>query len=83
MIDTPDPIIANIFVKAKSLMKAIRKATNADFVVLSIVGNDVPHLHLHLIPRFNKDGLHNFWPSKESRDEERAQVAAKIRESLK
>jgi len=28
------------------------------------VGTDVPHFHIHLIPRRKSDGLKGFWPTK-------------------
>ena len=82
LTETPDRVISDIFVKAKAVMMAIKAAVAADLVVLSIVGEDVPHLHLHLIPRYKKDGLHGFWPTKEAKKEENARIAGKIRECL-
>lgn len=82
ILETPDGVVSDIFVKAKKLMVAIKKAAEADFVVLSVVGTDVPHLHLHLIPRYHKDGLKNFWPKKESKKEESKKIAQKIKENI-
>lgn len=64
MAMTPDHLIESLFVKAKNFMPALGKAVDADFVVLTVVGTDVPHFHIHLIPRFHKDGLAGFWPAK-------------------
>lgn len=83
LTETPDEAIGNIFVKAKEIMRAIKETTMANFVVLSIVGTDVPHLHLHLIPRFLDDGLHSFWPTKEAKKEENKKIATKLRERMK
>lgn len=34
------------------------KSKGADYVKVSVVGVDVPHFHIHLIPqKFNKEGL--------------------------
>lgn len=83
LIETPDEFISKLFIKAKELMPAIQKATQADFVVLTVVGTDVPHFHIHLIPRFNTDGLHGFWPSKNyEHDDEMHTIGKKIREHL-
>ena len=82
ILETPDDVISDIFVKAKKLMVAIKETTKADFVVLSVVGNDVPHLHLHLVPRYHKDGLHNFWPTKDVKREESKKIAEKIRKKF-
>jgi histidine triad (HIT) family protein len=80
ILETPDNVVSDIFVKAKKLMAAIKEVVNADYVVLSVVGVDVPHFHLHLIPRYHEDGMQNFWPTKESKKEESKKIAAKIRE---
>lgn len=82
ILETPDNVISDIFIKAKKLMIAIKEATAADFVVLSIVGTDVPHLHLHLIPRYHKDGLQDFWPTKEAKREEGKKLVEKIRKII-
>ena len=81
MLETPDPVVSDIFVKAKKLMIAIKDVTEADFVVLSVVGTDVPHLHLHLIPRYHKDGMQNFWPTGAPSKSNR-QIVEKIRTCL-
>ncbi len=83
MAETPDEMIDVLFRKAKFLMPAIKKAMGADFVVLTIVGTDVPHFHIHLIPRLHGDGLAGFWPAKkyESADKMK-EVGKKIRQNL-
>jgi len=78
-IDLPDELIKEIFTRAKKLIPAIKQAMNADYVVLSVVGVDVPHFHLHLIPRNFNDGLANFWPTKKYGEGELQQVADKIK----
>lgn len=49
--EVPDDTIAAIFVKAKELIVAMRKGLPCDYVQVSVVGNEVPHFHIHLIPR--------------------------------
>jgi histidine triad (HIT) family protein len=50
--DAPDTLIAAIFIKAKELIVAMRAGLGCDYVQLGIVGNEVPHFHIHLIPRY-------------------------------
>jgi len=52
MHDVPDVLIASIFVKAKELITALRAGIGCDYVQLGVVGNEVPHFHIHLIPRY-------------------------------
>jgi len=79
MHDTPDDLVAQVFIEAKKLAEIIKKATKADFVAVSVVGRDVPHFHVHLVPRYSKDGLENFWPTKKYMEGESKEVAGKIR----
>lgn len=53
--DLPDDISDDLFRTAKRLAAALKKERGADFVKLSIVGTDVPHVHVHLIPFTFKD----------------------------
>lgn len=82
MADTPDDLVAYIFTTAKKLMKAIKKATKADLVVVSVVGIDVPHFHIHLVPRFKDDGLAGWWPTKKYKEGEMEQFAEKIKNEM-
>lgn len=80
--ETPDAVVADIFVKSKKLMSAVKKATDADYVAVSVVGTDVPHFHIHLIPRRFNDGLAGFWPTKKYGEKEMEMAAEKIRDAL-
>lgn len=82
MESAPDDIVSTVFTNAKKLMKAIKKSMSADFVVLSIVGIDVPHFHIHLIPRYFNDKMPVFWPRKEYKDGEKEKIAEKIKNFL-
>ncbi len=50
--EAPDELVAALFVKAKTLINAMRAGLPCDYVQIGVVGNEVPHLHVHLIPRF-------------------------------
>jgi len=78
MTETPDDLVGYLYIKAKWLMPKIKKALNADYVSLSVVGTDVPHFHIHIIPRRLDDGLAHFWPTKKYAEGEMATVAEKI-----
>lgn len=83
MTDAPDEVVANVFIRTKHLMPVLQKAVGADFVAVSIVGIDVPHFHVHLIPRFANDGLKNFWPTKKYETPEKMkEVGANIRANI-
>jgi histidine triad (HIT) family protein len=85
--DLPDELLRPLFANAKELSAAIREAMGAQgaFVAINnVVSQSVPHLHVHIAPRNRKDGLRGFfWPRTKYRsDEQAAEVAARIRETL-
>ncbi len=62
--DTPDELVSHCFLSAKKLVSKIKEKLGADYVQLSVVGKDVPHFHIHLIPRQLSDGLEG-WAGKD------------------
>ena len=53
--ELPDDVANDLFKVARTLAKELKEKTGADYVQLSIVGKDVPHVHLHLVPRTFND----------------------------
>lgn len=49
--ELPDDLSDHLFRVAKQLAKKQKESSDTDYVHLSIVGKDVPHVHIHLIPR--------------------------------
>ncbi|MFH1592424.1 MAG: HIT family protein [Candidatus Woesearchaeota archaeon] len=82
MFDVPDDLVSAVFVESKKLMSAVKEAFKADFVAVSVVGLDVPHFHVHLVPRYLDDGMANFWPTKKYKEGEDKKAAEKIRKYL-
>lgn len=81
MQDADDETISEIFKLSKKLMLAIKSGMGCDYVQLYIVGKDVPHFHIHLIPRYYNDNLHQF-PTKKYKDKESSEVVKKITQAL-
>jgi histidine triad (HIT) family protein len=50
-IDMPDSLSDEVFRAAKRVSKMLKDQYKTDFVRLGIVGVDVPHVHIHLIPQ--------------------------------
>jgi histidine triad (HIT) family protein len=55
--ELPDEISDKLFRACKTIAKKLKEDTGADYIHLSIVGKDVPHVHVHLIPRKFGDRL--------------------------
>lgn len=49
--ELPSDVANELFAVARSLAVKLKEDRHADYVQLSIVGKDVPHVHIHLIPR--------------------------------
>jgi histidine triad (HIT) family protein len=49
--EVPNELLAQSFIKAKELIIAMRAGLPCDYVQVGVVGNEVPHFHIHLIPR--------------------------------
>ena len=77
MQDTDDKTISEIFKLSKKLMTAIKNGLKCDYVQLSIAGAEVPHFHIHLIPRHFNDGLPKF-PTKKYKDNEEKEIIKNI-----
>jgi len=75
--------VAKLFSKIPKIASAIIKATNAD--AFSIAQNNgkaakqiVPHVHVHIIPRYNKTGI--VWTKRKIlKDDELNELAQKIK----
>src|SRR3989344_9017567 len=49
--DMPDELSNKVFLAAKKIARELKEKTGLDFVQLSIIGKDVPHVHGHLVQR--------------------------------
>lgn len=82
MVDVPDELLSSLFVTVKKLMIPVRQAMGSEYVAVSVAGTEVPHFHIHIIPRSTSDGLAGFWPTKKYADGEMTAIAEKIRRAI-
>lgn len=87
MTDVPDELVGKLFIKAKCIMVAMKKSLGCDFVHVGIVGTDVPHFHIHLIPKFIKEDKSHIPPDMRHHepyinDEEKQDYIDKIKNVL-
>lgn len=78
LFDLPEELLAGMLVFAKPVAAAIREVTGAARVGCAVVGVEVPHAHLHLIP---VDGAHDidFRRARPAEQEELAAMAERLR----
>lgn len=72
--DMPDDYLKEILLFAKPIAKAIEKSFPCKRCGMSVVGLEVPHAHLHLIPINNADDL-NFTRKKLTLTQEELKAA--------
>jgi histidine triad (HIT) family protein len=74
LVDLPAWLVGPLFQNAQLLERAIEEGLQADGTFIAInnhVSQSVPHVHIHLVPRHQKDGLKGFfWPRQRYRDED-------------
>ncbi|MBW2977881.1 HIT family protein [Candidatus Woesearchaeota archaeon] len=86
LLDMPDNLLADVMKATKKVAKAVIKAARTDgFNIMQsnkqTAGQVVPHFHLHIIPRLEKDGLKH-WPGKKYEEGEMEKIAADIKSLL-
>lgn len=81
MPDVPDELLGHCFIKAKELMIKIKKAMESDYISVSVSGIDIPHFHIHLIPRKMGDKLQG-WPTINYAEGEMGKIAEKIKNNI-
>jgi len=81
MQEADDKTIYEIFKLAKKMMLALKKSLMCDYVQVSVVGNEVPHFHIHLIPRYKEDKFKNL-PTKVYKNTEVKKTLDKIIKSI-
>lgn len=84
-LDVPEPYYSAVFTTAKNIGRAIQEATESKRIGSVILGWDVPHFHLHLVP-MNTPGDLDFsrakGRSKEEMEEIREKILAKLKGSI-
>lgn len=79
IFDLPDEQLAGLHVFAKKVAQAIDKVIACERVGVAVIGLEVPHAHIHLVP-INTVGDINFSrPKMELSQEELTAIAAEIR----
>ncbi len=82
IFDLDDDLLAGLNIFAKKVAKAIDKTMDCKKVGIAVIGLEVPHVHMHLIP-INHIGDINFAkPKLELSKEEFDNIAEKIKKAL-
>ena len=82
IFELDDVILAEILLFAKPIALAIEKAIPCERIGLSIIGLEVPHAHLHLVPINNADDLNFTRPKLKIDSDEMENIANRIKSFL-
>ncbi len=84
LADLPAPILATLGDRLARLTTAVKAVSGASAVNVMMndgpdAGQEVPHAHLHVIPRFPADGRKLAWPAAPYAEGELAAWATRLR----
>lgn len=79
--DLEDDLLAQINLFAKDVAKKIKIAIPCKRIGVAIIGLEVPHAHVHLVPLQNVSDINFERPKMHVTQEELAETAKKIREA--
>ena len=78
-----DELYRGLWSFAKNISGAIEKAVSCKRIGIAVIGLEVPHVHIHLIPINRVDDINFSRPKIKMTDEQFATVAEKIRKNLR
>jgi len=87
LLDTPAALLGAVMAAAQTVADAVVNATGAEGFNLfqfngACAGQEVFHLHFHIIPRSPGDGVRFGWSRRPYAEGEMAAAAARIREAM-
>lgn len=82
LFDVPDDYLGELLLFARPIAKAIEQSFTCNRCGISVIGLEVPHAHIHLIPINSADDLNFNRPKLKLSVEELKEVQAKIIASL-
>jgi histidine triad (HIT) family protein len=82
IFDLDEATLAEMNVFAKKVAVAIRKAIPCKRIGVAVIGLEVPHTHVHLVPMNETDDLNFTRPKLHPSKEALANAAEKIRQSF-
>lgn len=82
LFDLPADYLSQMLVFAQPIAKAIEKAFRCNRCGISVIGLEVPHAHMHLIPISSSNDLNFVQPKLKLSEEQMKQAQQKILQHL-
>ena len=83
IFDLDDETYSGLWIFARIVAAGLEKAVPCKKIGITVIGLEVPHTHIHLIPINNIDDMNFSKPKLNPTQEELAETALLIREQLK
>lgn len=82
IFDNDDETLSNVLLFAKPIAQAIKKVTKCKRIGITVIGLEVPHTHMHLIPINNESDMNFSNQRIQIKSEEFIELASKISKEL-
>lgn len=82
IFEMEDELFIGLQLFAKKIAKALREAVPCKKVGVSVIGLEVPHTHIHLIPMNNVEDMNFSKPKLKIEDKRMQELVIKIQENL-
>jgi histidine triad (HIT) family protein len=82
IFDMDDDMLASMNVFAKKVARGVKKAIPCKRIGVAVIGLEVPHTHVHLVPMNTANDINFTQPKLQPSQEQLAIVARDIREAL-
>ena len=82
LFDLPEDYLKEILVFAQPIAKAIERSFSCNRCGISVIGLEVPHAHIHLIPINSANDLNFTQPKPKASDEQLKKAQEKILRNL-
>ncbi|AGA76476.1 HIT family protein [Echinicola vietnamensis] len=82
IFDLEDQELAGLHVFAKKVAKAIDQSVKCTRVGVAVIGLEVPHVHVHLVPLNTMDDINFTRPKLKLGEDEMKTIAANIKDKL-
>lgn len=82
LFDLPTDLYLGLHAFAREIAHALRQAVPCKRIATAVIGLEVPHAHIHLVPINTMDDINFTRPKLELSQEEMASIAAAIRAKI-
>lgn len=83
IFDADDALLENMIVFSKKVAKAIQNVIPCKRIGMAVIGLEIPHAHIHLIPLQNVSDINFSRPKINLTDEEMERISNDIRAQLR